>query len=247
MSCDVIRSAMAGFDVCEATADGARMATHCLYPSFEAVHVFVVKEGDTFTVHDNRGAYHVAWSHARDERGIAKALESEARRHRLKVDDHRLIAGNVPTEWLRSAILTVANASAAAANAVVAKSLVSADEALVRRIDRVLSGRVPLAHIARGFTLKGISGGERNFDFAVRRDQGYSILISGVTSHHASYFAKYVAFSDVEGEVYNRFAVKGGDLKTDVEALMQRVASIVPLAALPTMNELGDFAGSALH
>lgn len=223
------------------------MATHCLYPSFEVVQVFVVKEGDSFTVHDDRGAYHAAWAHARDERSIAKALENEANRHRLKVDDHRLIAGDVAAEWLRSAILTVANASAAAANAVVSKSVASSDDALVKRIDRVLSIRVPPAHIARNFSLKGTSGGERHFDFAVRRDDGYGILISGVTSHHSSYFAKYVAFSDIEGDYYNKFAVKDSELKTDVEALMQRVASIVPFSALPTMQELGEYTSAAFH
>lgn len=54
MSCNAIRTAMENFSDCEPTLNGARIATHCLYPSFESVHVYVVKEGDAFTVHDGK-------------------------------------------------------------------------------------------------------------------------------------------------------------------------------------------------
>ncbi len=46
--CDEIRSALSGFNVCSETPDGARIATHCLYPSHEFVHVYVVNEGGGF-------------------------------------------------------------------------------------------------------------------------------------------------------------------------------------------------------
>lgn len=238
MDCDAIRSAMRGFDDCHPTADGARIATHCLYPSFEVVHVFVVREHDTFTVHDDGGAFHAAWSHGRDVKGITKVLANEAERRKLSLCDNRIIAAKISPDWLRSAILTVANASASAASAIIAKSTSQSDEALISKIDRMLTSRVAQARIARGFTLKGSSGGDRHFDFAVRRDEGYNLLISGVTSHHSSYFAKYVAFSDVDTVVEHKLAVRDGALKTDVEALMQKVAFIVPLTALSSMPEM---------
>lgn len=232
MSCEAISLAMSGFDVCEPTLDGARVATHCLYPSFESVHVYVVKEGDYFTVHDGGGAYRSAWEHGRDEKVIGHEIHKQACRHHLLDDGKSLIVRDVHSEWLRSAILAVANASAAAANAAVERAVAAADEALVSKIDRKLTGMFAPNRIARQFSMKGMSGGDRHFDFAIRGIEGYDLLINGVTSFHASYNAKYVAFSDVEIDIENRIAVREEPLRTDVQALMQRVATIVPLTAL---------------
>lgn len=234
MDCKAVRTAMADFDVCEPTLDGARIATHCLYPSFEAVHVYVVKDGDNFIVHDGKGAFHAAWEHGRDERAIARAIDAEATRYQLSVDNHRLVASNVPLEWLRSAILAVANASSVAANVVVAKVVAAADEELVSKIDRVLSTRIAHSRIARNYKLRGASGGDRHFDFAIRGSEGYELFLNGVTSHHSSYSAKYVAFSDLEADRSSKIAVRDAPLKTDVEALLLKVATIVPLASLET-------------
>ena len=44
------------FLLCEETPEGARVATHCLYPSFESVRVFVARLSDGFNVHDGSGA-----------------------------------------------------------------------------------------------------------------------------------------------------------------------------------------------
>jgi len=138
MSCDLIRLAMAGFDACEPTLDGSRIATHCLYPSFESVHVYVVKEGGTFVVHDAKGAFNSAWGHARDEKIITAALDKEALRYHLRNDGNRLVTSDVPGDWLRPAILAVANASAAAATNAVARVVAVADEALVAKIDKTV-------------------------------------------------------------------------------------------------------------
>lgn len=241
MSCDAIRTAMADYGICEPTNDGARIATHCLYPSFESVHVYVVKEGDAFIVHDGKGAFHASWEHGRDEKSISRAINAEASRFHLLVEGNRLVVDNVPLEWLRPAILAVANASAAAATAVVSRAVAAADEALVSKIDRALTGRIASSRIARDYTVKGASGGERHFDFAIRGAEGYDLLLNGVTSHHSSYFAKYVAFSDIEVERSNKIAIRDEALKTDVESLMQRVAVIVPLASLDA-SRVGAYA-----
>jgi len=80
--------------------------------------------------------------------------------------------------------------------------------------------------------MRGASGGNRTFDFAIRGKEGYDLFLNGVTSHHASYFAKYVAFSDVDVDRSNKIAIRDEALKTDVEALMLKVATIVPLASI---------------
>ena len=232
MSCDAIRLAMADFDACEPTLDGSRIATHCLYPSFESVHVYVVKEGETFVVHDGKGAFNSAWGHARDDKLITAAVDKEAHRFHLRNDNNRLVVSDVPGDWLRSAILAVANASAAAATSAVARVIAVADEALVAKIDKTLTATIAPSRIARNFAVRGASGGNRKFDFAIRGADGYDLFVNGVTSHHSSYFAKYVAFSDVEVDRSNKIAIRDEELKTDVESLMLKVATIVPLVSI---------------
>ena len=100
------------------------------------------------------------------------------------------------------------------------------------KIGDILSRSIAPSRIAKDFAVRGASGGERHFDFAIRGKDGDDLLVNGITSHHASYAAKYVSFSDVELDVSNKFAVRDAPLKTDVESLMLQVATIVPLTAL---------------
>src|ERR1700676_1003793 len=92
MACDDIQKAMADFLACEQTPEGARIATHCLYPSFENVRVFVGKSGDGFTVHDGAGAYNTSWLHGRDDDLIGKSLSQAADRFQLIVAGKALVA-----------------------------------------------------------------------------------------------------------------------------------------------------------
>jgi hypothetical protein len=233
MSCEDVRAALSTFDVCEDTPDGARIATHCLYPSFEPVHVFVAKVGDGYKVHDGSGAYLAAWSHGRDESLITKALKAECSRFHLSVVGQSCVADVPSQDWLMGAILAVANASACAANNAVSKIVAVAEAALVERIQQALVTSMGLKGFSRDIDLVGRSGGARHFDFAVKslRD-GRPILINGVSPHHGSISHKYVAFADTEGDQSHKLAVFDRELGTDDVALLQQVASIVPLKAL---------------
>ncbi len=232
MICESIRKALSDFNACEDTLDGARVATHCLYPSFETVQVYVVKMGDGYKVHDGAGAYRSAWGHGRDEGVISRALSAEASRFHLGCFNDSLISAEVPEEWLQSVILSVANASSFAANRAVARFVQAAEEALIEKIDHTLAYSFGQEHIARNFSIRGKSGGERHFDFALRNGDDYGILINGVSPHHASINSKYVAFSDTDGTPDKKFAVFEKTLESDDTALLQQVASIVPLASL---------------
>jgi hypothetical protein len=142
-----------------------------------------------------------------------------------------LVGEAVSEEWLHSAILSVANASALAANSAVAKMVVAAESALIKRIGSTLEKIVPAARIGREVAIKGRSGGERRFDFAIRREDKHSLLINGVSPHHTSVSSKYVAFSDSDGDREDKLAVYARPLETDDTALLQQVATIVPIAA----------------
>ena len=104
--------------------------------------------------------------------------------------------------------------------------------ALIKRIEGTLEKMIPAARIGREVAIKGRSGGERRFDFAIRREDKHSLLINGVSPHHASISSKYVAFSDSDGDREDKLAVYARPLQTDDTALLQQVATIVPIAAL---------------
>ncbi|HXW71100.1 MAG TPA: hypothetical protein VEK34_06645 [Methylocella sp.] len=232
MSCDAVLSVLEPFGKCEDTLAGSRIATHCLYPSFETVYIYVVKIGDEYRVHDGGGAYRSAWTHGRDHVLASRIIAAEAKRFRLQHRDDSLVASDVTLEWLPSAILSVANASSLAASAAVARAAAAIEEALVEKIDKVLSSTIASERIARDFTIKGRSGGDRHFDFAVRDGDAFSLLINGVSAHHTSISTKFVAFSDAEGEQSEKFAVFDRELATDDTALLQQVATVIPIRAL---------------
>src|ERR1700722_2670620 len=109
MSCASLSSFFSAFAVCEETPDGARIATHCLYPSFEAVYVYVVKVDDKFYVHDGGGAERASWLHGRDHHGITRAINKQAERFNLNNVRGQLVGEAVSEEWLHSAVLPDGN------------------------------------------------------------------------------------------------------------------------------------------
>lgn len=232
MSCEDIRKALADFATCEQTPEGARIAMHCLYPSFESVRVFVGKAGDSFTVHDGAGAFNTAWLHGRDPELIGKSLEDAASKFHLYVSGKALAVRVESIDWLTTAMLSVANASSLAAHDAVDKIVAAQEEALVDRIGKKLSEFVPLRNVSKSVNVKGKSGGIRHFDYVLNRESPNPIYINSVTPHRNSIAAKYVSFSDTFGERHTKVAVHDRELETGDIALLQQVADVVPLLAL---------------
>jgi hypothetical protein len=221
--------------VCTETEEGSRVTTHCLYPSFDPVNVFVVRFGDGFRVHDGGGALQSAWLHGRDEVLIRRTLAKQAARYQVHIVDDVLVADVPSTDWLTPAILAVANASAAAAHAALDR-VVSATERVLRdRILSVLKATVAESEIAVEYEILGQSGKLHRFDFAVKEPRDNLLLIHAVAPHHISVSAKYVAFADVihrEGVRTDRFAVHDKPLESGDVSLLQQVADIVPVKSL---------------
>lgn len=235
MACDEVRAALAALTDCEETDQGTKITTQCLYPSFDPVHVFVAGYGDGYKVHDGGGAMRAAWDHGRDHTLAKRMLGRQATAYHLAVVEDAIVGEATSAEWLMSAILSVANASAAAAHAAVERIARSTEAMLKERIYTVLATTVPEASIAKGFEAPGKSGKIYTFDFGVRRASDAWLLMDAVAPHHVSISAKYVAFSDVGGpsdSVAGRFAVYDRPLEADDKALLSQVADIVPLTAL---------------
>lgn len=236
MTCDDIRDALDALLRCVETDQGSCVTTHCLYPSFDPVSVYVVRYGEGYKIHDGAGAMRSAWDHGRDAPLVRRMLTRQAVAHHLKITDDSLVAEVPSKEWLASAILAVANASSLAAHAAVERIVIAAEEALKDRIFRVLTETVPAPKaIQKAYEFPGLSGKRHSFDFAVQRDHDGWLVLDAVVKHHVSISSRYVAFADTkapESSIIGRFAVYDRPLEPDDAALLQQVADLVPFTSL---------------
>jgi hypothetical protein len=67
-------------------------------------------------VHDAGGAFRSAWVHGRDDALIQKIASRQAKKFRVNLLNGTLVAEAANDEWLTSAIIAVANASAMTAH-----------------------------------------------------------------------------------------------------------------------------------
>jgi hypothetical protein len=247
MTCEDIRAALSEFEVCVETEEGSRITTHCLYPSFDPVDVYVVRFGDGFRVHDGGGALRAAWIHGREEPAIKKALARKAARYQVNLlEDCTLVLDAPSQEWLAAAILAVANASASAAYDVLDRVVSATERVLKDRILDILKRTVKQSAIAPEFGVTGKSGKVHHFDFAVRESNKNLLLINAVAPHHISVSSKYVAFADLvfrtDGRI-DRFAVHERPLDPSDVSLLLQVAEIVPVKSLRSGIERVGFHG----
>lgn len=91
--------------------------TDCLYPSFEQVEVTIFPHGEGFRVTDEGRAARAAWLHGREVEDVRSHIRDAALRYGVEVQDVTLYADAPTADWILSARLSVANASAQAANA----------------------------------------------------------------------------------------------------------------------------------
>lgn len=242
--CSEIASVLAELHSCSEADGSARVTTHCLYPSFEAVNVTVTKFGHGFHVHDDGGAYREAWLHGRDEGVINRSINREAGRYQVKARNGAIFADTDSIDWLPSIILAVANASASAATLAVDKPSAFTDRDLKAEIFNSLERSLPNYNVKKGFHTKGKSGKEYEFDFGVFGTSSTILLVNAVIPHPNSIASKYLAFSDASdplpgedafkqgGFRFQKFAVFDRPLAYDDSALMRQVADLVPISSL---------------
>lgn len=236
VTCEDIASVLGSLAHCVQTSEGTQVATHCLYPSFDQVRVYVVRVGEEYRVHDGGGAVRSAWEHSREGAVIQRALLKQANRYGLKIREDTLECDVKEREWLGSAIMAVANASAAAAGSAVEHAVAAAENLLRQRIAEVLESTITSSKISEGFELVGASGKQHRFDFGVSFSNDNLLLVDAVTPHHVSVSSKYVAFADssrIEGMLVQNMAVFDRRLSEDDVSLLQQVtAAIVPIGGL---------------
>ena len=232
LDCEAILSALRPFESCVRTQDGLRVSTHCLYPSFEQVFVYVVGLGDGFIVHDGGGAAREAWVHGAEPRTVFAASRASAAAFGCEVvsDQIRVVVPSI--EWLWSAHVSVANATSDAARAAVGKSRMTKEESLIRRAKAAFDSAVWKPETKLEYKYVGKSGKVHTFDLAVQSGARIA-LVDAVIAHPNSIASKYLAFSDTEASsgVY-KYALYDGELSSEDKSLLSNVADLINIRSI---------------
>ena len=236
LDCDMIHTAMGEFSSCEATPNGMLVSTHCLYPSFEPVNVYVVGFGDGFIVHDNAEAARLVWMYGVDERSFKRFASNSARAFDCNVEGAQIQCEAGSADWLWAAIASVANASSDAARTAVGKVRHSKEGSLIQKAKAIFDGADWKPDTKLNFPFPGNSGKVHSFDLAIMAG-GQTALMDAVTPHHTSIAAKYVAFSDTMNQpgIY-KYALYDGELGQQDKALMSNVADLISYKSLEGTN-----------
>lgn len=232
LDCAEISTVLDQFQTCERTHDGTRVSTHCLYPSFERVHVFVVSHGDGFIVHDGGGAARAAWEHGNDRSSFSRLLTLAAAAFGCETSRDQIRISVLSQDWLWAGIASVANASADAARAAVGKVRVSRENDLIKKTKAILDAASWRPETKLNYIYAGESGKLHTFDLGAIYSED-TILIDAVIPHPNSIAAKYLAFSDTKRRrgLY-KYALYDSDLSPEDKSLISGVADLISFDAI---------------
>ena len=232
LDCAIIEQAMGKFEGCTRTDEGLRVMTHCLYPSFEQVAVFVVGRGNELIVHDGGGAARSSWSHGADAKALSRSLTYAAASFGCEVRNHTITTVAASPEWLWAAVASVANAASDAARASVGRIRQTAEENLIRKTKAILDSASWGPGTKLDAQYPGESGKIHTFDLIIEHDNQVA-LMDAVVSHPNSIAAKYLAFSDTSRRrgLY-KYALYDGELAPEDKTLLSNVADLVAYSAI---------------
>lgn len=233
MKCDLIVSALSRFQ-CEETGEGTRILTHCLYPNFGQVAVYVQTHLDGYLVHDGGAGYDFAYDEGLSATSIKALMREYAAMYGADTDDHRIFARALSPDWLVSVVLSVANASAAAATALVNSATADrADDKEFREHTFVtLCQAFTESRVPRRVQRRGRTGKLYTFAFGVRFKNSIA-LVDTVSPSPISVASRFTSFSAVGGRGSNgAFLAYNRPLASADSALLAEVADVVPLEIL---------------
>lgn len=227
MNCAELDSLLTRTPHCVEVEGGVRLATHCLYPSSDQVHVYVGRRRDGFRVTDGGGAWRSAQRVGRASEGM---FDDACKRHSVKVESGIILAEPPSQDWLYPAAIAVANASAMAARSALEINE-KAEKSLNAAIYETLSRHIAKHRIARNYEYRGRSGHLWPIDFAVMRSD--TLLLKSVSQNGNSINSNYATFGDIgDSDGLVKLSVFESNLKQDSAALLRQVAALVPLNAL---------------
>lgn len=233
MKCDMVLSALVKMQ-CEETEDGARVLTHCLYPNFTQVPVFVQTHLDGFLVHDGGACFDFAYDDGHNPSIVKGLMREFSALYGADTDDHRIFARALSPMWLQSTVLSVANASAAVTTAMVTGA---ADERTEDREFRehtylTLCNAFKEKNVPRRVKQRGRTGKVYTFAFAVNHKDTIA-LVDTVVPNAISVASRFTSFSAIGGRKnQGAFLAYNRPLANEDSALLAEVADVVPLEAL---------------
>ncbi len=232
LDCANINNALGEFGICEETEHGFRVVTHCLYPSFEPVSVFVRRSGDALVVSDAGGCSASAWHHGLEPSYLTRAFSKAATAFGCQYSQQAIWLLIEGEEWLYSGIVSVANASSEAARSVVSKTRVIGERSLISKTKRFLDNVSWKPETKLEHQVSGASGKTHTFDLAVFHNSSVG-LIDAVVPHANSIAAKYLAFADTENRIgLYKYAIYDAELSSEDKTLISDVADLVAYEAV---------------
>lgn len=234
MNCEQLLAILAKGYNCEPTEQGIRFLSHCYYPSFDRVAVYLTTRGEGFRITDGGDAARNAFIHGRDDQAFEASLRRASNRYGLQASSGILTAEVESIEWLFPAILAVANGAAQAASETSSKVSERKVKELRAKIHDTLVEIVPEHTIATEYHYRGSSGRLWTIDYAVV-EVASPLLLKAITPDINSINSNYTTYGDIAEiahEEVSRFSVFDTELKQEDRSLMLQVAELVPLTAL---------------
>lgn len=232
MDCEMLHALMNERTFCERTEYGHKFLTHCYYPSFDRVAIYVSQFGDGYVVSDGGDAASAAFLHGKDDATFAESAKRAASRFALDIEDGMLVARTDSKDWLHPAMLAVANGAAMASSEASEHIAVKREKELRNEIKLALLEIVAEHNIATDFSYRGSSGTLWRIDFALMNIER-PLLIKAVLPNRNSVTANYAAWGDIAAnDDAVRYSAHNRPLKQEDQSLILQVAKLVPTSSL---------------
>lgn len=239
--CSEIETALSEGKTCAIDRDAAVWPTDVVYPSFDQVCIRVTRVAEGYRVSDGGGAVSSAVIHGRDDGVIENAIKAAAQRFGVETNGGEIAVVIPNAQWMRSAVMGVANASAHAAHTAIDHVSKAREAALHERIFSQLVQVVPESRIRKQFEYQGESGRMWKAEYAIVGNAP-PVLVRGVVPHPSSIVHAYAGFGDLNRKHGpHAIAVHDQPLSADDAALLRQVADVVSLKGV------GRAAAQAVH
>jgi hypothetical protein len=246
MKCDLIVAALADLQ-CKQTADGARVLTHCLYPNFDQVAVYVQQHLDGYLVHDGGEVFDLAFLEGRNPAKLKGHMRDFAALYGVDSDEHRIFGRALSAAWLPNVVMAVANAAAASASAFVTSRAEQDDGEFRERTYEVLKAAFTGDNVTPRVKRRGRTGRFYSFAFSVAF-QDRIALVDTVTPNPISVSTRFTSFSATDARsLGGAFLAYNRPLEAADAALLSEVADVLPLEVLVASIERNVHVAKRVH
>ena len=208
------------------TKHGIQIATSCVFPSWDSLHVYVKKSTDGFVVHDAGETAAVIYDSGRKRSVVNKTILDECAVYGTVFENEVLAMKIDDVGLLETAIVSVVSAAMSASSEALRCSGRKANGKMAEAIFQLLEPKLGKGAISKRFPYSGESGRRYRFDLAVQGKEQL-ILIDTVSAHPNSVNSKYVAMADVPSDSgIRKIVAHNDDLSAEHLQLLQSVAIV---------------------